>query len=46
MVTWIIGIILLIVVVFAIKHVKKTNGCDCGCGCGCDKGSCSMKDDK
>lgn len=44
--TWIIGIILLIVVVFAIKHVKKTKGCDCGCDCGYDNGSCHTKDDK
>ncbi|WP_164845541.1 hypothetical protein [Anaerosphaera multitolerans] len=30
--TALILILLLVVIYFAVRHVRKTKGCDCGCG--------------
>lgn len=38
--TMVVLLILLVIIGFAIKHVKKTKGCDCGCGSCPHSGSC------
>ncbi|MDO5715325.1 MAG: FeoB-associated Cys-rich membrane protein [Tissierellia bacterium] len=44
MINWIIGIIVVLVLVMAVRHVMKKGTCDCGCSDNVDCKSCHIQD--